>query len=581
MSKNISKLLTLLSTFAFSFLLLSCDKMEKDSEKIEFSVDISDMEFTCEQQSYVIHFIAPDSWIASSTATWISLSQSNGPAGANILIVTLSENEGKSDRTGTVSITSKGMTQNFSIKQSGIETQDMIIGGKWYLGYYVSSSLVIHFNGEETITFKPDVLVWAGQQDPNGNGEYAIKYSEDGTSFTFRKSGSPEKTMYIVENTKDRIILREGEAGALRYWYTSAMAAINAPEPETNITDPSHKESTDIDFILTLRGGTTDSDNNPMGIHFLNGHVTTEEDRLWLANPNNEPDYRYANENPQAPTLTTWRHFSVTLYPFGDPVPADVNQHSIGDCSLCSVLASFAYIYPDYIKHIIKDNNDGTFSVSLYDTQGKAVSVSVNSNFLCDNSGSLAQVTGKNNLPTWSTVLEKALMKWETIYKVDNLWGIGSEFAAPLLTGDGRSFSFYPNCLWASELKMAVEWGVDNGMIGIGGFTVGGLQCGQLTSVTAHAFTLMYTANTSGEFLFSMRNPWGITSCDGVLDIPDNKTVTSTIDLRLIYPGAAAPYKKSNVRGYIPPKFTIRPDDLGVSKRLLELSGMTLISQER
>ena len=63
----------------------------------------------------------------------------------------------------------------------------------------------------------------------------------------------------------------------------------------------------------------------------------------------------------------------MDLYPFGEPVPADINQHGIGDCSALAVLAEMAYLFPDFIKSIVSDHGDGTYTVAMYDPQGKPV----------------------------------------------------------------------------------------------------------------------------------------------------------------------------------------------------------------
>lgn len=442
---------------------------------------------------------------------------------------------------------------------------------KWYLGYFVSGSLSLKFDGTEAIDIQKDKLTWSGQQDPNGNGDYEFAYNIDNQYFTIKKSGK-NQIFYIRELTEKILVLQEGEDGALRYWYPSELEARNAPKPAVDIPDPAHIETTDINTILSYRSGDTYSSKTPMGIHFERGKATTESDRAWLNDPANEPDYRYANENPNQPSLINWKEIKVTLYPHGEPIPADVNQHEIGDCSFCSVMSSMSYLYPDYIKHIITDNKNGTYTVKLYDPQGEPVDVTISSKFLCNTYGTIGQVTGKDYVPTWSTVLEKAVMKWETLYDIDSLWGIGTEFASPILTGDGRSFAFYPNTLWNSEWKLAVDWVLGNGMISIGGFTVGGLQCGNLTSVTAHAFAFMYTSK-SEDYLFSMRNPWGITEFDGILDIPDSREVVSTIDMRYVYPGAAQPFLKKDIGPYIPPKFNPFYAESSVSSSILKSTG--------
>ena len=71
-----------------------------------------------------------------------------------------------------------------------------------------------------------------------------------------------------------------------------------------------------------------------------------------------------------------------------------------------------------------------------------------------------------------------------------------------------------------------------------------------------------------------MRNPWGNGSVDGKLEIPNRRAIQKTIDFRLVYPGAAEPFKKEDLGGYTVPKWTPRKTDLGVDKRLLRQCGI-------
>lgn len=511
-------------------------------------------------------------------ADWISINNTRALSSYTHYF-NVNENRSNEAREAEIVFTNQelGISESVIVKQKPVSKT---VTGKWYLGWWIKGSMNIHFNGNETITFGDGVLTWAGQQDEGGNGDYKLKYADDYKSFVISRSGS-ENRFYIRLYAKDMLVIQEGGAtGAIRYWFTSAEAAdasqlSDLPDiviDDSEIPDPAHEEMNNIADILAIRTGITDSNITPMGQHFEGAHQTTEADKAWLLDPENEPDYLYANENINAPTLTQWRSATVQLYPFGSPEPADVNQHAIGDCSFCAVMASMAYLYPDYIKEIIKDNGNGTYTVRLFDPAGKPVEVCVKSTFLCDGNGTLAQVTGKNNVPTWSTVLEKAVMKYHTLYQVDSLWGIGSQNVAPVLTGNGGSFGYYPNQLWNSELKLLADWSVDEGMLGVGGFTTPNLKCGSLYTVTAHAFTIMKTNHESDGYLFSMRNPWGIEKVDGVLDIPNTRLVCSTIDFRLINAGAAKPYLKTNRGAYVPPVWTRSAVDLGVSRSLLQMT---------
>ena len=318
-----------------------------------------------------------------------------------------------------------------------------------------------------------------------------------------------------------------------------------------------------MDDLMPYSNGRTLSTLTPMGKRFENRHVTTQADKTWLANAANEPSLLGS-----APSLTQLKEFPVTLYPYGTPKPADVNQHAIGDCSAVAVFASFAYLYPDFIKDIITDNGDKTYTVAMFDPQGNPVNVTVSSKFLADGNGKIGAVTGKSDRATWATVLEKALMKWQKIYKVnEDIGGIGTEHVAPIFTGDGDSFAFSANRLNSADLRRAVEVSLNQGKITIGGFTKSDLPVsGNHKTVSAHAFTLMYSLDNAA--LFSMRNPWGGEG-DGVLNIPNNSVIPPLIDLRIVNPGKAAKYAKGLPGPYTPPYLSPSQQSIRVSQELL------------
>lgn len=292
--------------------------------------------------------------------------------------------------------------------------------------------------------------------------------------------------------------------------------------------------------------------STPMGIHYSSKHITTEEDKIWLSTATNEP-----NLLASAPGYTL-REYPVNLYPYGDPVPADVNQHGIANCCALAIFAEMAYLFPDFIKSIITDHDDGTYTVAMFDPQGQPVSVRIQSTFLGDDRG-IRAVSGKKGEATWATVLEKAIMKWNYIYQVNpDISYISSERVAPLFTGEGNSFAYRPYSLLASQLKTVVKLSLEERMIVTGGFNIAGLWAGTGQTVTYHEYSSMYSQDETA--LFSMRNPWGYSpgsdgSEDGVLNIYDDGSVPPTINLRIIYPGKAKQYAKKLLSPYMPPSF--------------------------
>ena len=433
------------------------------------------------------------------------------------------------------------------------ETDSYLIG-KWYLGYWKRGSSEIHFDGTEYILFAGKYMEWGKGGEPD---RYTVSYYPANKVFIAKNMTSNETLRWTVHRQTDKLlVLREG-SDVYRYFYTSQREADKALLEKD---PPKHTETSDINTILRYADGHTNSSKTPMGVHFEDKHATTDADREWLLNPDNEPD-KVAN-------LTQWKKKTVKLYPYGDAQPADVNQHAIGDCCCMAVFASLAYLCPDFIKSILTDNGDGTYTVKMYDPKGQQIDVCVSNKVLCDSSGNIGQCTGKNNAVTWATILEKAMMKYVTLYKNSGVEGIATEVAAPMFTGDGVSYAFSPNSLYTSELKTAIEWSLAQGNITVGGFNVDDLPCGKLSTVTAHAFTFMLTDDEE-KSPFVMRNPWGWYDVDGKLEIPYERTTVQTIDVRIVMPGAAKDYMRTDLGPYTPPTFVSMPDDLGVSERLL------------
>lgn len=453
---------------------------------------------------------------------------------------------------GTVAIFPSSEVEHVNM----VNEEDSYVFGNWYLGFWKYGDNVVRFDGTEFMAFAGKELYWGGKGGPTD--VYSIKFYPNSKLFIAKNVNNASDVLRwnVTRQTDKLLVLRDGDA--YRYFYRSPREAENA---QMEKDPPAHPETSNINIILRYATGKTKSTVTPMGSHFANGHKTTDEDRAWLLNPANEPN--------TVAGLTQWLKKTVRLYPYGDPMPADVNQHAIGDCSALAVFASFAYLYPDFIKHIITDNGDGSYTVAMFDPQGNPVDVCVSNKFLCDSSGNIGQVTGKNNVVTWATVLEKAMMKWQVRYNMNGIEGIGTEHVSPLFTGDGESFAFSPNSLYTSELKIAIEWALRQGMITVGGFNVGDLLCGTLKTVTGHAFTFMLPNDDTA--IFNMRNPWGNgdNGEDGVLRIPDERVIVQTIDARIVNPGAAAPYLRADLQPYLPPHYVRKSTDIGVSPRLL------------
>ena len=436
------------------------------------------------------------------------------------------------------------------------------LDGVWYLGWKVSNNGAgskTHYDGTEVLVFTSGPkMKWLKS---SGETIYDLTYTEmggaEGATFTAVKEDTTYPYTYqIVAMEGDLLLLKQGTN---RYYFYKSKDAATLSEFVAYPTRSTIYTDADKLWAASIKGGSSASQITPMGKHFEKFQAATEEDKAWLANPNNQPDLSYHELSG------AWTAQSISLYPFGTPVPADVNQHGIGDCCMCAVFASFAYIYPEWIKTIIeKDGNN--YTVHMFDPMGAPVDVVVDNKMLS------SQVKGKNDKYCWSSIMEKALMKWETRFKCNKIGGIGTEHAAPPFTGNGNSYSFSPDKLYNSEFDLVVDYALSHGMISVGGFNVGGLVCGEMETITGHAFTVMYP-DAGADYKFVMRNPWGSGyPTDGKLKIPNKREVLKTIDFRLVFPGGGmAPYKKENLAGYTPPQFIPMPMDLRPSEEMLRM----------
>ena len=297
--------------------------------------------------------------------------------------------------------------------------------------------------------------------------------------------------------------------------------------------------------LASMASGSTVSQMTIMGTRYEDPakHTMTSDDLSF---------FHDGTKQPPIPGSTSGLHLKalpVTLYPSGggSPTPADINQHAIGNCDGDTAFASIAYLNPGFIKSLITDNHDNTFSVAMYDPMAKRITVTVDNQFLVDGNGTIGAVSGKNNVADWATVLEKATMKYVKVFPVvGDIGGIGSEHQTPMFTGVGGSIAFDRGKLSPANLTRVVKAALAAGKIISGGFGIEGLALPSgLQTVTAHGYAVFVPKDAST--MISMRNPWGLdptsngynASTDGVLDIPADQTWAGTIDLRIIDPGDA------------------------------------------
>lgn len=369
-----------------------------------------------------------------------------------------------------------------------------------------------------------------------------------------------EKKTYTVEpgstykSYKLEVTANNGSTSTrIAEWMLSAEEVADIQIPITEIPE--------LSLYIGKSDGWSYSDKTPMGIHYENCPEATAEDLAWLADPDTDIDIPVSAAGLEEGSVS-WSNPIFRLYPAGKPRPADVNQHGIGDCCLCAAFASMAYLYPDFIMDIITSKGNGKYEVKMFDPKGNPIIVGLTESCLMNSDGGIVAMSGKDNVATWGTLLEKAIMKWNCIFKKSpSLGGIGTEIVPPLFTGNGGSVAFAPGKLTAQELKKVVDILLDHGVLVVGGFTTSNITItpGPFYTVNGHAYTFLRSPNE--EALFMMRNPWGAAAGspdgkeDGAMDILDDGIIPPLIDLRVVEPGAAFPYRIDPVP-YVPPVFS-------------------------
>lgn len=134
-----------------------------------------------------------------------------------------------------------------------------------------------------------------------------------------------------------------------------------------------------------------------------------------------------------------YRPFAGSISPDGIS-PGDISQGYLGDCYFLAALASIAQQHPEVIWDAIKDNGDGTYTVTFYQN-GKPVTVTVDNEFPVEEDGNANPTTdpayagaGSNPQELWPLIMEKAYAQLDgnSYSKIEGGW---PGEAVELLTG--------------------------------------------------------------------------------------------------------------------------------------------------
>ncbi|MCF2145846.1 C2 family cysteine protease [Desmonostoc muscorum LEGE 12446] len=177
--------------------------------------------------------------------------------------------------------------------------------------------------------------------------------------------------------------------------------------------------------ILSNKIVNGDPANDHSGIGNLSAGSNAEQmdkliDKWYLGEGNPELKPIEEPNKDKTPTYPTYQKIKGSLFQYdiniqNDVGIKDVEQGQLGDCYLLAALAAVAEKSPQTIKEMIKDNNDGTYSVRFFreDENGKLIPdyVTVNSELPTIENGKAVYAdwgSDPNKHELWVAVVEKA-----------------------------------------------------------------------------------------------------------------------------------------------------------------------------
>ncbi|HEY3451128.1 MAG TPA: C2 family cysteine protease [Myxococcales bacterium] len=209
--------------------------------------------------------------------------------------------------------------------------------------------------------------------------------------------------------------------------------------------------------------------------------------------------------------------------------PTDPQQGQVGDCYLVATAASLAQMKPDALEKMIKQNADGSFTVTFkrFDANAKAYvddAVTVSNSFP-SNYGQSYYGSSQQRGELWFPVLEKAYASWKGGYDAirsgypyeifEACLGKSGKHLDPRIDSSDKVFKAIktatekklPMVAWTSPDKTEKPF-AGTGLVG------------------DHAYTLMGVEEKDGKKFVQLRNPWACTEPagdgkdDGVFTIP-------------------------------------------------------------
>ncbi len=197
--------------------------------------------------------------------------------------------------------------------------------------------------------------------------------------------------------------------------------------------------------------------------------------------------------------------------------PEDVQQGQIGDCYFPAAMAAIAKANPDAINKLIKDNGDGTYTVTFKEKdwrtqQFKDVPVKVDGDLWARSYGGplygrSANSSDPKKMEMWFPLVEKAYAQWKGSYNAIGDGGHSSDVMEAVLGRDGNSMSIYSGNL--DSVFNTIKKNVDANQPVAAGTYHDESKYTNTGVYGDHAYSILGYEQQGTQRYVVLRNPWG------------------------------------------------------------------------
>ncbi|MDP3236327.1 MAG: C2 family cysteine protease [Myxococcales bacterium] len=195
----------------------------------------------------------------------------------------------------------------------------------------------------------------------------------------------------------------------------------------------------------------------------------------------------------------------------------DVRQGQIGDCYFPAAIAAIAKSNPEAINKLIKDNGDGTYTVTFkqrdWNTQGfKDVAVKVDGDLWARSYGGALYGHSTNSsdpkkMELWFPLVEKAYAQWKGSYNEIGDGGHSSDVFEAVLGRDGNSMNIYAGNL--DRVFDTIKKNIDARQPLAAGTYHDEARYTNTGVYGDHAYSILGYEQQGTERFVILRNPWG------------------------------------------------------------------------